>query len=389
MPAPTLGSVTEGMMGAQLDLQNIQLNQFKLQEAPIQLATEQINLQKEQIALRQQVKMLSLMQNLKPPSEAESPDGIATVLNQVAGMYLQSGMPDAAAKMAKEASSIQENASKIDARSYKMQNDRLSRFANILEGTPDTPGGYTAALQQMASSDPGVLRDKKFVSLMQTPWRPGMVKALERQALTLKEQAEVSYREKAGAHAAAAAEVDKFRVNLVKAQTKLAEDRDKALGKAGAPTVKASQLKAITDMAESEYPGADPADVRVRSRPLAEEMVKMMRDEGITESQAARRVYEQARSAGVFTGLRQAPVAKGTKPAAGLKLPQTAKQVQENQWYSGDQFPDGQPRVAMGGKFYTEEELAEAGLSDPNKSDDDYELGPEDEEDEDDTKEAQ
>lgn len=386
---PSLGSVTEGMLGAQLDLQNIQLNQYKIAEAPIQLATEQINLQKEQIALRQQVHMLSLMQNLKPPSDANSPDGIAAVLNQVAGYYLQSGMPDAAAKMAKEASSIQENASKIDARAYKMQNDRLSKFANILDGAPDSPGGWAAAIQQMVAEDPAVAKDSRFVQLAQQPWRPGMMQGIKNGVLTLKEQAEVDYRKKAAAHADMAAKLDKARIPLIDAQTQLARDRDKAIKKDGGIPVKASQLKVITDLADAEYPGSDPADVRNRSRPLAEEMVKMMRDEGLTESQAGRRVYEQARSQGIFTGLRKAPVPKGAAPGKGLQLPKTAKQVQENQWYDGSQFPDGQARVAMGGKFYTEEELAEAGLSDPNKSADDYELGPEEEEDEEDTRPAQ
>src|SRR5204862_3107320 len=112
-----------------------------------------------------------------------------------------------------------------------------------------------------------------------------------------------------------------------------ADAREKALGKAGGTIVKAKQLQAITDMAKVDFPGADDADIRVRSRPLAEEMVKMMRDQHLSESEASRRVYEAARGSGVFSGLRMAPVITGSKPGKPLAAPAKPADVQPNIWY--------------------------------------------------------
>lgn len=357
---PNLGSISGGMIDAQLDLQNIQLNNFKLAAAPGELLEQQITLKKDQIQLEQQVRLLSLMQNAVPQNEADSPNKIAGVLNHFAMLQAEAGMPDAAAKTAGTASKILEDSSKIDYRAYRMRADRLSKFANILSQVPDSPGGYAQALQTMAAEDPGVASDPTFKKLAQQPWQPGMITKLRDGALTAKEAAEVKYRQQAGDHAAAAAEADKARVPLIREQEKYLETREAAIKKAGGTIVKASQLKTITDMAEVDYPGADPADVRVRSRPLAEEMVKTMREQHLTESEAARQVYEKARSNGIFTGLRTAPVQKGSKPGAPLPLPaakdaeELKKKLQQNQWY----LIEGEPRVLMGDKFYSEDELA-------------------------------
>jgi len=353
---PTLGSVAGGMADQTLAMQDIMLNNYRLKEAPIELQKNEVELQRDKIALQQQVTVLSKMQNLKPPTEADNPDSLAGVLSQVAQIQLEAGLPDAAAKTASEASRLLENSSKIDARAYKMQTERMSKFANILSGVPDTPQGYALALQTMLASDPGVAKDPGFQKLMKQPWQPGMVARLQQAVVTRKEQAEIDYRGKAAKHAQAAAVVDQHRVGLIDAQKKLAEDRDKHIDKEGGSVVKADDRKAIFDQIMRDYPGADPSDASVRARPLAEEMVKMMREQHLTQSQAAVRVYENARSAGAFGGLRQAPIAKGSKPGMPLDLPtgkDAEKKLQQNQWY----MVQGEPRLLMGDKFFSEQEL--------------------------------
>jgi hypothetical protein len=371
----SLGSFAEGAVGMQLDLQNVQLNQAKLAEAPIKLAQEKIELQKDQMQLARQVRMLSLMQNIKPPSDVNNPDALSDVWNQVAMIQLESGMPDEALKTANLASEIQNRGSLIDARTYRMQNDRMSKFANVLSAAPDTAAGYSAALTQMMQDDPSIVKNPRFQQLMKEPWQPGKVQALLRSTLTAKEQAEVDYRRKAGEHAEAAAAVDEARVPLVKAQTRLANDRDVKLKKEGVAAVKAADLKAITDQVAVDYPGAIDQDVRVRSRPLAEEMVKMMREQHLSQSEAAKRVYERARTEGVFAGLRVAPVIRGSKPGAPLALPtrtsgmtieQYRKKLQVNQWY-----PEG---LWTGTEFISEDEALKR-----QSGDEALELGEEDE----------
>lgn len=352
---PSLGSVAEGQTSTELDLQAIQLNKFKLAEAPINLQREAVALKQDQMKLAQETKMYTLMQNIKPPNQVSGTDDLAGLLSQISVVQAEAGMPDAAAKTAGTASRLMEDSSKIAYRAYRLQTDRMSKFANILAATPDTPQGYMQAIQTMASIDPTVAQDPRFQALAKQPWTPGMVPKLERSVLSSKEQAEVDYRKKAGDHAEAAAKVDDKRVALIDAQRQLIEDRDKAVRKEGGSIVKADDRKAIYQMALRDYPGADDADLSVRVRPLAEEMVKMMHDNHISQSQAATRVYEAARTRGAFSGLRQSPVKPGTKPGLPLEVPKDPKRLQQNQWYN----IKGEPKLLMGDQFFSEDELSE------------------------------
>lgn len=372
MANPTLGSVAGGMADTTLDLQAIQSNQVKIQ-------SEQIGLVRDKISLQQDLKMLQLMSGLQPGQGADTPDGMAGIMSKVAMIELQSGKVDSAAKMAGAASKIQEDASKIDYRQFRMQTQRFEQFAGVLSTAPDTPQGYAQALASMMSTDPRVAQDPKFQKLAQTPWRPGLVPALRAQVMSEKDRAEINYRNQAAEHAQTAATVDKNRVGLIQAQTRLANDRDALVKKGGAIPYKTEQLRAVTDMAVRDFPSADEHDIRVRARPLAEEVVKMIQQQHLTLSEAATRVYEKARSDGTFAGLRQMPIQKGSKPGAALPLPAKADQMRENQWY----MYKGKPMLKVGENLYSEEDLA--GMDDDEKEALGVDTEPEEEENPDDT----
>lgn len=370
---PSLGSVTEGMVGTQLDLQNIQLNNQQMQSNTIKIQDEAVQLTKDKIGLAQQMKMLQLLQNYHVGQQggggqapASTPDEMSSWLNDLSSIQLQSGLVDDAAKTANVASRIQENSSKVDYRSFKMQNDRFSKFASVLDTVQDSPQGLQQAVAMMAAEDPGVAKDPKFQAIAKMPWQPGLLGALKRQVLSAKDAAEIKYKGAATEHAAAAAAVDRARVGLVREQTKVQEQREKILKKDGATLYKSEQLKAITDMATRDYTTADAADIRVRARPLAEQVASMMKNQNLTLSEASTRVYEKARTEGVFSGLRQSLVTKGSKPGLPLDLPKTQKEVRQNQWY----MVDGVPKIALGTKFYSEEEQAASDKDDENLLDD-------------------
>lgn len=364
MPVNSIGSATEGAISTSLDLQSIQMNQFKLAEAPIKLEEERIDLIKDRISLAQDIKMLSLMQGLRmPQGTANTVDGMAGMLDQMALIQLESGKVDAAEKTASSAARLRDTVSKVDYRTYRIQNDRLSKFANVLSQVPDTPDGFREAITAIQSADPTAMRDPKFQQIANMQWRPGLVKSLERSVLTAKEQAEVNYRSAAEKHANAAAVADEHRVKLIDSQERKNEEWLKEHGKnagSNAPPYKAEELRTITDMATVDYPGADPADIRVRSRNVVLEAKKMVKTDSLSFPEAARRAYEQSRTQGVFSGLRQMPTAKGSKPGAPLALPAAKdakdleKRLQQNQWYT----VNGVPQLWMGDKFYSEDELS-------------------------------
>lgn len=353
-----LGSVTEGMVGTQLDLQALQLGNQKIESNKIALQSEQVQLTKDKIQLAQQMRMLSLLQNAhigqSGDQPSQNPIEMSSWLTELSQIQLQSGLVDDATKTANIASRLQENASKIDYRSFKMQNDRFSKFISVLDSVPDSPGGLQQAVAMMAAEDPGVARDPKFQAIAKMPWQPGLIAMLKSQALSAKDAAEVKYKEAATKHADAAAAVDIARVNLVKTQTRLADDRDKALKKDGVTLYKAEQLKAITDKVKVDYSEGSDEDIRNRSRPLAEEVASMMKKQNLTLSEAATRVYEQAKSRGDFAGLRMQTILPGSKPGKPLELPKKPTDVKQNKWY----MVKGKPMIAIGTKFFTEEEMS-------------------------------
>lgn len=355
---PTLGSVAGGMSDQTLDQQNIQLNTQAMQANAVTLQRDQIGLTNDKIALQQNLAMMQAMAGLKPGQGGDTPEGMADIMNQVAGIQLRSGKINDAVKTAGEASKLTENASKIDYRGYRMQNDRFNKFANLLSTVPDTQEGYQQAIQTMMSTDPRVANDKKFQQLAQTPWRPGLVPALRTQVMSAKDAAEVAYRTAATKKEVVDTKLDATRVDLVHAQTRLADAKAAGQAKVGVIPYKPEQLRSITDQALRDYPAADPKDINVRSRSLAEETAKLMVSDRLTLSEASTRVYENAKSSGKFAGLRSMPVQKGTRPENALPLPPMGKNgkapvLQENQWYD----VKGTPMLKLGDQMYTHDEL--------------------------------
>jgi hypothetical protein len=354
MASPNLGSISGGMMDATLDLQSIQMNQYKLQEAPIKLQEEQIALQQDKMELQQKTKLLSLMQNIKPPRDVSTTDAVADVYTQMAMAELQAGNPEASLKMANGASELLNRASSVDARTYRMQNDRLSKFANILSQSPDSQQGFTQAIQAMLAADPGVARDPKFQALAKQGWQPGLIPKLERSVLSAKDQAEIDYKQKQELHLTTEDAVGRANIGLINARKKHIEDTDAAKAKEGGIVVKAADRNLILKMAEAKWPGADSNDLYVRSQAVAEEMVKMRKDQHLTDSEAGARAFTASEKDGRWKGLKMAPVRAGTSAAKPLPFAK-GDTPEPNMWYSYKGEPVWQSPVD--GMAYSQEEL--------------------------------
>ncbi len=351
---PVPGSVAGGAAAMQLDLQAIQSNKVKIQ-------TEKVGLIRDQLGLMQEMRAMQLWNNIKP-GQAKSPADLANVLDQVSLIQLESGQFDKGAQTAAKASGIRNQASAIEARKFKIRQQKLQQFANVLGGVPDTPAGYQQALLTMVQTDPHVVHDPQFAQLMQTPWRPGLVGQLKSMVLDAKDKSLIAYHKTQQAKAQEDIKMDQARMALMQKEKKYLSDRDKTLAKAGVQLIKSNELQAITDQATRDFPGADPADIRVRSRPIAEQMLQLMRQEHLTLSEAAVKAYQQAKKDGVFNGLRKMPTLKGTSAKNPLPMPykdaqeaaaDNYKRISDNMWY----LVNGVPMVALAGHFYTQQEL--------------------------------
>lgn len=378
MPEPGAlgGGVTAGYEQTQLDLQAVQMGQYKLQEAPIKLAQEGIQLQQDKIALQKEMTMLSLMKNIRPGQGGDTPDGMAGLMNQFAEIAMLSGKPDEGAKIAQAASGILSRSSQIDYRTYRQQTDRMARFANILGQVPDTAAGWAAAVQAMQMQDPGVMQDQRFASMAQRPWQLGMVPGMKAASITAKDQAEITYREKVTERQGTLEAVDRARIPLIAAETKAADARADHLAKVGGVVLKASDRKAIISLAKSAYPYADDADIYNRATAVAEDMRRMMNDQHLPESEAAIRAFQHAKEMNVWAGMRQGTAIKGTTPGRPLDLPDISGKVKDNLWYvDPKKFGDDEPRLAKGGYFWTKAQIE--GDDDESKGDEVFDESPE------------
>jgi hypothetical protein len=391
MPGPTLGSIAEGAAGQQLDLQQIQMNQFKLAEAPIQLQTEQIQLQRDKMALGRELMIYKLAQQRygagHPANEGAQQAGglaggaggagLAGDLMWWAQTEMDLGAPDQASKLATAASRLQESQSRTDYRNYRVQSEQISRFTDMLDTLPNDPKGWEYIRAQM-NQDPQMIRNPTWQRISQMPWDPNLFNRLKAGANTQKEQADIQYKQKLMDRANSQMALDDLSGELKKAQTQLARDRDAALGKAGGVKGPPTQLiKAVHEYSERRYPAVLPGVLEVPDRQVAEDAQRLMiANPNLRQSEAAAIAFQNAQAAGMYIGIREGPDAPGSVAGAALPLPTNlanARQLREGMWYKDPDkkyFPQagGQPFVVIGGKGYTQADLARRGRAGPPAS---------------------
>jgi hypothetical protein len=334
--------------------QNVELNAQAIQGGGIKLQDMQVGLMKDKIALAQQMRMMQLMNGLHfGGGRSPSPDQMSGFLNDLAVIQAESGNPQEAAVTAGHAAEIQSRGADVAYKQYQMQSKRLDTFAGILDSVPDSPQGYHQALKTMLAQYPQAQKDPAFQNLAKTPWRPGLLAQIKDSVTTARDRATSQYRQFQEKQAVQRTKIDEQRIALEKERNQIAKEREIKLKKEGAKPVTAGQLQAISDQATRDFIGADPADIRVRSRPVAEEMLRMIQQQHLTLSEASVRAYQQAKKDGVYNGLRGLKGLKGGNAENPLDLPKTPEGLMQNQWY----IVQGKPQLYLAGKFYTKEQL--------------------------------
>lgn len=358
----SLGSVAEGMTDETLAQQQVQLNAQAIQGGTLKIQDMRIGLARDKISLAQQMKMMQLMNNLhfgeageqgQGQSPNPSPDEMAGFVNDLALIQAESGNPEQAAATASKAADIASKGADVQYKQYQMQAKRLTTFANILDSVPDTAQGYQQALQTMVQEDPRVVKDAAFQRLAKQPWRPGLITQIKSSVVSAKDKSLEAYRKFEEQHSQNIQRLEEQRLELEKVKVKAQEERDKAIGKDGVKPPTADQLRMITDQATVDFPGADPATLRTRSRSVVDDMIGLVKKEKLTWAQAATKAYHQAKKDGVYAGLRGFKGMLGSSKNNPLPLPADASKVMNNQWY----VVKGEPMVALDGKFYSQEDL--------------------------------
>lgn len=359
MASLMFGTAT-GTQIAREDTRAQQLHDMQIKNMGLEVEGKQLNINAQQ-------KMAQLMSQGGGAGDAPGEVDLADSLDKLAEIAIKSGLPEKAASYAGKASTMRKNEAYVMGRQNAVMLKNLSLYSSMLEGVSDERTWKQAnAMYAMETGGPS-----PFGAM---PYDPQKVERLKMGVTTAKDRALTRAADARIKATNAEIAERQARVPLIQAQTQLANDRDAALAKAGTKPPKAGELKAITDLAEKDFGGAgDPArtaELRAMSRPVAERMLTLIQTQKLSQSEAAQRAYQEAKSTGQFGGLKQEKTKPGSVPKQPLELPIVdgkvdRKKVQENLWYN----VKGTPRLLLGGQLYTQDELTKLSSVEQEKDD--------------------
>ncbi len=310
--------VASGFLTGTQEMQAIQMNQFKLAEAPVSLEREQVSLESEKTALNTQKAALAAQQKMmqmlssQPQSSADPVADAAAKLSQVADAELKTGQVEAATRTLAEVSKMQENQSLIASRKFEQTQKVGEYVTSLLDNV--AASGYTKAAWDQANSIATVMTGQKspFASMLPANATPEQVKSVVdkvRTGYTTAIQKAQIDRDKALTHEAEVkTENDRLERPLIAARADaeraLAEQRRKAAGEPKAVDTKdlVSLIQGDPDNGKVAKPAAEALAIGMQ-----DEMEKYKKD-GLTTAQAAQAAYQNAKKRGDLKTLsRPAP----------------------------------------------------------------------------------
>lgn len=354
----------EGLQGAQ------SLQTGKLQQQGLALHNEQETLALQQAKMMMQIqgqvakKMASMNQGASgTESLQEQSERVAKSLYTAADTYANYGMTEQAGKYAEIAATVSKNTNDLLIRQHTEEREKWAEIGSLASTATD-PQSWSAALQQYQLAHPKEPLPQWLTSM---PYSPQAVERIKAISQTQQQQAETNLAKARMGEVEQQTKTSKAQADLDVARTEQARASAERLRGEGkepkAPT--SQQLQAITDLAASEYPGADPAQLRARSRAAAEDAVKIFQDNPDKGWDfAARTAYSAAKAEGKYAGIKPSTQRAGASPQKPMTVEKDSNgkvdpsSFRENMWYRDkDFFGDDEPRWILNGVPYTQAEL--------------------------------
>lgn len=349
---------------------------IKQQLAPLAYANENVKLQSAQLVLAQQKKMMDLMSQPGAFGGGQGGTGqggqpgaydVADAMDSLTRMAFLSGDAQSAADYASKASTIRNQQSLISNRSNATKLKSLSLYSNLLDGVHDEMSWQQAnAMYEMETGQKS--------EFSQLPYRPEIVDRLKQQSVSAKDKAQIGAARARTAASYAEVKEREIRGPLLKAQTEEAQARTdkirKAAGKdAGVPSRDVSE---VSKLIQSEFPGTDPAEARVKSWEVAERAQELYTNQHLTRSQAYHKAFNEYKARGEFAGMKQASNMSGSL-AKPMDMPSDKGAMQPNKAYKmGGKFA-GQVGVWNGKDFDLMDKEDSSGDKDQDDQDDEEE----------------
>lgn len=389
---PEMFGLSGGLQQVQQSQDQHDLAQIQIQDTASTIAArglgmqeESINIDKAKLALQNQKmfqQKLSQMHSGNQNAQGQDPltsagsmtTSLANDLNSMASLAMDSNMPEQAKDYAIAASTLQKNQAQMEKVSLETQGKNRELVEKLLPSVHDEASWKQAnMIFQMETGHPSPYANH--------PYDPEFVKQIESATMTAKDKAiTASNLARAKESEAKAREADFRTKTLLPSQSRLLDDRDKALIKNGGKALipKAGEVKVITDLMQSQFDidGTDTkqmADARTQARPIAERMNEILKENpGMKQTEAAKRAFKESSARGDFAGLNKNKALPGASPKSAMTLPPDKTKAKDGHWYT----VKGTPMFLDGGKLYTKEELNE-NEKDVEASEDDEDEGDE------------
>lgn len=341
--------MADGMFGAPAGAMAASEQNMKENAMNLNLAIGGVALKKAQLDLAGQERMAGMLASgFGGQGHGGSPEDTAGMMSQLALYAAKAGLPQEAEQYAKTASALQHNQAYIKTQALTRQMKESGMYANLLGSVHDQQSWQRAnALFTVQTG--------KQMPWARLPYNPRLVQMLKEGALSAKDKALIG-----AAHAREQAQqqmikMEQERIDLMKSQKKLTDQRRAKLGKVGGDKpIPAANLQAITDLMVRDYGQQVPVQtMRTLARPVAERMQEILRQSpGLEPSAAAERAYQEAKAEGDFGGLRVMRPQMGTKENA-IPLPQDKSKWEPNRYYK---LPNGQVALFDGKQFIASDE---------------------------------
>lgn len=354
-----------GMFGAPIGISQAEADVRAQELHSLAMGEGQVRLEQAQITLASQKQMMDLMKGLNTGPTApggpagpankqdamsslagDKSDGLANSLDLMANLSMQSGLPAQAKDFAVSASTLRKNSVEIQKDKTASMITELNLVGSLMDNVHDQASWQKAnAMYEIQTGKPTPYAKMPYSEELVNQLRTGIMSAKDRALASAAKARENS--------SEALTKEYQARIPLIKAQTRLAEERTIALKKAGAVTKipKPSDIKSITDLMTKDF-GASlmPEEARVIARPVAERMLEIMKSQSITQSQAAMKAYQEAKANGDFGGIRVRTPMGGTleKP---LELPKDKSKLKQNMYYKGKGAYEGKVMLWTGAAF--------------------------------------
>ena len=336
--------------------QKLAEGEYKLREAPLDLKQKEIQVKTAEIALEQQQKMMELLKARGTGGGGTaSPTDHASILAEnvfsAADIAMQMGRPEEAAKLADKGTSILKNNAEIIKNQTAVQHKLYTDVADSLASVTESAQGWETAKANFITLHPDEARDPNIAKILQTPYHPGLIKAVRDSVVGLKDKSIIEKNQAQAADAYAQAKRAKFDTDVVLPQkVQESKAREERLIKSGHGNLvpKPTDINEIVKLAQRDLNiGSDNnvgmADLYDRSREIAA-TAKEYEAKGMTRAAAQDKAYTEARERGVYAGVeKNRGLALGSSASRPMPVPKSREQLKPGTWYAtgSDKLPGG------------------------------------------------